>query len=110
MGSLPYQCLVTSSKHTALFLKCVCAHLFVLSHTIASSFVIFCRYKPLDSAMTEMLSIDLFWICCCSHFYNAVLDEEPNHYYERPIRGYQSPTNNARMSASTGWGGTEEPI
>mmetsp|Transcript_14613 Transcript_14613/g.22537 ORF Transcript_14613/g.22537 Transcript_14613/m.22537 type:complete len:557 (+) Transcript_14613:158-1828(+) len=68
------------------------------------------RYKPLDSDMKEMLSVDLFWLCCCSHFYSAEEEDEVNPYFGRPIVGYQSPTSNTPMSATTQWGGTEEAI
>ncbi len=72
--------------------------------------VINIRYKPLDSDMKEMLSVDLFWLCCCSHFYSAEEEDEVNPYFGRPIVGYQSPTSNTPMSATTQWGGTEEAI
>jgi hypothetical protein len=68
--------------------------------------------------MTEMLNIDLFWLCCCSQLYIAEEEEEVNQYYGRPINGYQSPMSNTpmsgntpmSMSASTRWGGTEEAV
>mmetsp|Transcript_24255 Transcript_24255/g.34713 ORF Transcript_24255/g.34713 Transcript_24255/m.34713 type:complete len:558 (+) Transcript_24255:215-1888(+) len=67
------------------------------------------RYKPLDADMKEMLSVDLFWLCCCSHFYSTEEEDEIN-YFGRPIVGYQSPTSTTPMSATTQWGGTEEAI
>lgn len=82
-------------------------------HNFVNSSLLFCviniRYKPLDADMKEMLSVDIFWLCCCSHFYSAEEEDEIN-YFGRPIAGYQSPMSTTAMSATTQWGGTEEAI
>lgn len=97
------------SGKNATFFTSTAQHCDIFCRLIIFTCVIIIRYKPLDADMKEMLSVDLFWLCCCSHFYSTEEEDEIN-YFGRPIVGYQSPTSTTPMSATTQWGGTEEAI